>query len=114
MSNQTTFDIPELRKQLSSTGSMHATDAKGRRLFVVLSSQLSVEEKGLLLAYEGEGCFFFTLDRPLNTFRLVQGGFSFSVAEWLANLINDIVGMGVYHSSVHDHTKQLSGPTTGF
>lgn len=108
---QGAFDIPTLRMQLAQHGAMHATDKDGRKLFVVLSRQLAMQETGILLAYEGEGAYFFTLDRPLNRFRLVQGGFSYIVAGWLSDLLNQIVGIGGELQPTQPHTAlTYTGP----
>jgi hypothetical protein len=87
------IDIPALRQSLHEMGSVVTTDRQGKRLFLVLSKQLDVTEHGVLLAYEGQGAYFFTLDRPLNKYRLVQGGFSLDVAPFLSDLINALMGM---------------------
>lgn len=82
------IDIDKLRDQFARNGNIVATGPDKGRLFIVSSYQMGMEERGVLISYEGEGAFFWTLDRPLNQFRLVQGGFSANLAPTLAEILN--------------------------
>ena len=79
--------IDDVRTQLLTKGSSILTDPNGRRIFLI-NMQLLGQPDGVLLAYEGFASFVFTLDRPLNVFRLTGAGVPFDAAKMLADLLN--------------------------
>lgn len=83
-----------MRQQLALEGSCIWTGPEGKRLFLIAANILAMDtDRGLLIAYEGEGTMFFELDRPLNVYRLLSAGFSVSVAATLADVVNELCGL---------------------
>lgn len=92
-------DIARLKVRLLEKGSVSALDKQGRRLFFIDSRILDDLPAGLLIVYEGQGSFFYEMDRPLNRFRLLQARFPLTVAGWLSDLVNQLTGMTNNHPS---------------
>lgn len=84
--------IAALREGLRGRGSVTFMGPDGKRLFLVASVNLHLEERGLLVAYEGHGAYFWDLQRPVNTFLLAGAGFDITVAPELADLLNRLLG----------------------
>lgn len=96
--------IASLKAKLQDQGSVSASDKKGNRLHFIETEILSDLPRGLLIVYEGIGAFLFTLDRPLNKFRLVKAGFPLHTASWLSDLVNHLTGFA------DGHNRRSSGP----
>lgn len=80
--------VEELRRTFRATGSAKLVDPAGRRIYLVDTRLLGETPAELLLAYEGQGSIVFSLDRPMNAFRLVSAGFSMRVAPQVAEIVN--------------------------
>lgn len=84
-------DARELRERLRQDGGATLVLDSGQRLFFVLSRNLGLDERGMLVAFEGGGTLFWKLDRPLNAFRLMKAGISMTIAEELSHILNLII-----------------------
>lgn len=87
-------EFAQLREQLFQVGGVSLPGPEGKTLYLVLNRNLGVERNGILVAYEGSGVAFVTLDQPLNQFRLVSAGFSLRIASALVTMINGILNPG--------------------
>lgn len=91
MFDQTSVDYA--KEKLNSEGCVHIPDAKGRMLYLINSRLLRLDFPGLVAAYEGYGTATIRLDRPLNQFLLLQGGFPMQVCGSLSDFINRVTGV---------------------
>lgn len=85
--------IAQLCNRLQSAGSA-VTTAKGTKLAFVASTVLggAFEQDTLLVAWEGQGAFFWTVGSKASQFRLIEAGFSLMVAPTLADILNRVGG----------------------
>ena len=90
-------NLTSLRFDLSSQGSLVMSDAHGKRLFIVSSHILHTAEKGMLVAYEGGGCFFWT-GGFLNRFTLAKQGFGLAVAGALVDFLHALYNVQAEHT----------------
>ena len=88
----TGFDVNVIRNDLARKGYVDAYDSRGRKLYLVLSTVLPEHPPGVLIAYEGYGTMFYDMKAPLNKFQLIQKGFTYTVADTLAVMLNSIFG----------------------
>lgn len=84
--------IDELRNALQTHGSAAFPDAQGRKIMFVSGDRLSFATKpSILVAYEGQGAFLWEIENKINTFRLIEAGFSLRVAPTLADILTRLV-----------------------
>lgn len=81
--------IAELCNRLQQVGSA-ITTAKGTKLAFVSSAILMGDFDGatLLVAWEGQGAYFYHVGSKISAFRLIEAGFSLMVAPTLADILN--------------------------
>ena len=85
-------DIEKLRRELARVGWARYRGPRGN-LYLISSSIMSEHQPdGILVAYEGFGTMFCDLSQPLNRFELMQSGFSHTIADMLAGVLNAIFG----------------------
>jgi hypothetical protein len=84
--------IGEIADDLERVGRCLVFDQDYRRLLVVRSDYLDISgAPELLLAYEGRGAIFFTIDRPMNHFRLLSHGFPEIAAHSVSDMVNRLI-----------------------
>jgi hypothetical protein len=81
-------DMKDLAEQLADDGVVTLTDEKGNRMVLAYAAKIGMRSKEFMLAYEKAGVIFFTSERPMNKFRLVDAGFSLLLAPALADMVN--------------------------
>lgn len=86
------IDIDMIRDHLARTGYVKTRDVSGKNLYLISSELLPGHPRGVLVAYEGYGAMFFDLEAPINKFQLITKGFTFSIADTLAAVLNAIFG----------------------
>lgn len=92
----------ELLEQLRSAGAATLTDPEGKKLFLVLSSNLGEHsDYGMLVAYEGKGSIFYRPGQRITKFTLYSAGFSIMVAPTVLDVINQLF-------SIADQPKQIA------
>ncbi len=84
--------IKELRQGLIDDGFYAFKDPDGSHVCVATGSAVGIDEVGLLVSWEGQGCFFWKAKRPLNKFQIIQKGFALGPAETLSKLLMSILG----------------------
>lgn len=85
--------INALAHTLITSGSAVSTDEENRKLMLVLSTVLAFADQrrlSILVAYEGQGAFFWSVDEKLSPFRLIEAGFSLRLAPTLADILNRV------------------------
>ncbi|QSY98683.1 hypothetical protein J2J97_31935 (plasmid) [Rhizobium bangladeshense] len=102
--------LQSIRDQLREVGGATVKGPLDKQVYLVLNRNLGIEQKGIMVAYEGGGAYFFDLDRPLNQFRLVKHGFSLRVAPALADLVNAILSPS--EASTEAHPENAPEATT--
>ena len=85
--------IHAMIQALRDQGSVVADTANGKRFYIITSELLRMEQRGLLLVYEGSGSFFYEFGQPLNEFRLVSHGFSLRVARLLVSVVSSLLNL---------------------
>lgn len=61
--------------------------ADGKRVFLFLN----IDPQGVVIGWEGQGCYFYDGARSLNRFQLVAAGFDGIVAPTLVAIVNGII-----------------------
>jgi hypothetical protein len=84
--------VEEMADDVHLRGTTHICDNDGNRLIVCTATRLGIAgTKEFALIYENKGALFFTLERPLNQFRLMTAGFSMLVAGSIADMVNKLI-----------------------
>lgn len=104
-------DLTRLRFDLSTQGSLVMMDNRGKRLFIISSHLMHTAERGLLVAYEGGGCFFWRSEF-LTKFQLMGHGFNLTVASALVDFLHALYNVqaerpaALIEASSDDHVAQ--------
>ena len=85
-------DIEKIRNQLSRTGYVRYRGPRGDLYLISSSIMPGHQPHGVLVSYEGFGSMFWDLKEPVNRFQLMKSGFSYTIADMLAGVLNAIVG----------------------
>ena len=86
-------NIHELAQSLLSKGWVHWKDDADNRVFLAYygPEKEAPERNEFVLGREGDSVMWFTTERPLNRFRLVEAGFKYVSAEYLAGTVNKLL-----------------------
>lgn len=85
--------IEDLCNQLQNSGSV-VIDQDGHKLAFISSDIMTfagpAPDPTILVAWEGKGAFFWRVGSPMNTFLLIEAGFTLRVAPTLADILNRV------------------------
>jgi hypothetical protein len=83
--------IKDLRLGLQNEGFYHFEDPDGGHVCISVGKHVGIEQVGIMVAWEGEGCFFWKGARPINKFQIIAKGFTMGPAVILAKILTDMV-----------------------
>lgn len=80
----------EIIAKLLATGAVTSELPSGKRLFVVSSVLMGMDDGGLMVAIERDGCFYWDGKSTVTDFNLMGAGFQMKHASIIASVINSL------------------------
>jgi hypothetical protein len=82
--------VKEIASRLMRDGCVTTMTSTGRRLFLISSRTLKMDEPGILVSLEKGGCHFWDGKEQINQFKLISSGFDTETSAILAGVLHAV------------------------